>query len=121
MKIVRNILGQLLLFLDWVFSPKPIKRDSQKQADVDQITKNMVLYQFKACPFCIKVRRTIKRLNLKIECREAQKGTEYGNELLENGGSSKVPCLKIINESGTVQWMYESSSIVEFLKTRAAL
>ena len=76
----------------------------------------MVLYQFKTCPFCIKVRRAKKRLSLSIETRDAQKNPQHREQLLEGGGKIKVPCLKTNDEHGNVVWMYGSSQIVQYLQ-----
>ena len=79
--------------------------------------RGLSLYQFYACPFCVKVRRTIHRLNLPVETRDAQNDPGIKAELLQEGGSSKVPCLRIENNEG-IQWMYESSDIVDYLEAR---
>ena len=60
----------------------------------------------------------MKRLNLKIETRNAQAG-EFREELLLMGGKIKVPCLKIEGEDET-SWVYESDAIIAYLETRFA-
>ena len=77
------------------------------------------LYQFKACPFCVKVRRAIKREGLNIETRDAKNNEQYRQELLEQGGKVKVPCLRI-EKNGQVQWLYESNDIIAYLNKVAA-
>ena len=67
MKLIRIILGKIILLLNWVFTPRGIKREAQLQARIDQQTASLKLYQYAACPFCVKVRRAIKRQSLKIE------------------------------------------------------
>ncbi len=116
LKALREGLGRVIVFFDWVFSPKKMKRSEQVQSSVDKETKSLKLYQFYACPFCIKTRRAIKRLNLKIETRNAQSG-QYRAELLAGGGEVKVPCLRI-QQSDKVTWMYESSDIIAYLEQR---
>ncbi len=116
MKIIRTILGNLILFFDALFSPRPISRSEEAQAEIDQKTKNMALYQFKMCPFCVKIRRVIKRQNLKIEIRDALNNELYAKELLEEGGKRQVPALRIIKEDGSKEWLYESSAIKVFLE-----
>ena len=118
MKIVRKIVGSFILFFDWVFTPKSMDRDSETQNRVDEETKSLKLYQFHACPFCVKVRRTIKRLGLTIETRDAKNEGPFRTDLIEKGGKSKVPCLKIEDDKGQDQWMYESSQIVSYLEKR---
>ena len=116
-KIIRAILSPILLFLDWITSPKSMVRAPDKQAQVDQQTQSLELYEFRTCPFCIKVRRAIKKLNLKIQIRDARNNQNYMQELIEKGGQDQVPCLKI-TEGGTVRYLFESSDIVAYLNSR---
>ncbi len=115
-KAMREGLGRLIVLIDWIFSPKKIKRTEAEQADVDQQIVSLKLYQFYACPFCIKTRRTIKRLNLSMETRNAQAG-QFRAELLAGGGEVKVPCLRI-KQGDDITWMYESSDIMAYLDKR---
>jgi glutaredoxin len=119
-KTVRFILGPILLFLDYVTTPKGIRRPAAEQAAVDEKTRNLVLYQFRTCPFCIKTRRAIKRLSLTIEMRDAQHDMQSREELLQGGGKIKVPCLKITDAAGAVSWLYESKSIITYLEQEFA-
>ena len=116
MQIVRKILGSIILFFDWLFTPRGIQRDENSQKSVDQQATKLKLYQFHACPFCVKVRRAMKRHSLNIEQRDAKNDSLYRNELLENGGRIKVPCLRIEDEQGQYTWMYESSNINNYLQ-----
>lgn len=118
MVVVRAVLGALILFFNWVFTPKSIKRDAVEQANVDAQTKMLTLYQFAACPFCVKVRRTMKRSGLNIETRDAKRSEKFKEELLQGGGALKVPCLRIEEDNGGVRWMYESGDIIEYLEGR---
>lgn len=118
MQVVRWLLGRLILTGNFVFSPKSMQRSSEAQTQVDSETANMALYQFPACPFCVKVRRSMKRLNLDIELRDA-KTPAIEAELVEQGGKRKVPCLRI-EENGQVQWLYESNDIIAQLEKRFA-
>jgi glutaredoxin len=115
-KSVREGLGRLIILIDFIFSPKKQQRTESDQEKINEEVKSIKLYQFYACPFCIKTRRAIKRLNLPIETRNAQSG-QYRAELLAGGGEVKVPCLKIESEEG-VQWMYESTDIIQYLEKR---
>jgi len=119
MKLVRWLLGRIILLLDFIFTPRGIKRSADAQARVDEMAKELALYQFKACPFCVKVRRAMKRNGIKVETRDAKNDDNFRQELLEQGGKVKVPCLKI-TENGDVRWMYESGDIVNYLEKRVA-
>ena len=118
MFIVRAILGALILFFNWVFTPKSIKREATEQAEVDAQTKKLALYQYAACPFCVKVRRAMKRNALTIETRDAKRSEQAKEELINGGGQLKVPCLRIEEDNGEVRWMYESGDIINYLEQR---
>jgi len=118
MAIIRLILGKLILLLNWVFTPRSITRDPAQQALIDGQTANLTLYQYQACPFCVKVRRAMKRQGLKIETREVKRNDAAREELLAGGGDLKVPCLRIGEGENGFQWMYESSEIINYLEAR---
>jgi len=114
MNTIRNILGNIIIFFDVITRGKPQQRSENDQRDVDRRSKGLSLYQFRACPFCVKVRRALHHLNVKIELRDA-KTEEFGKELLEQGGKRKVPCLRI--EDDGVQWMYNSKDVIAYLQS----
>lgn len=115
-KALRNGLGMVIVFISWLTNPKPVKRAAAEQADVQAKTKGLALYQRYACPFCVKVRRAIHRLNVDIEIRDI-KNNVYRDELIAQGGRVMVPCLRI-EEGGEVRWLYESNDIIQFLNSR---
>ena len=119
-KPIRWVLGQIIIFIDWVTRPKPLQRSAEEQAEVDSQTKNMALYHFQMCPFCVKTRRQIRRLGLNIENRDARNDPKWNQELIDEGGKYQVPCLKITKDDGSVEWMYESSEINQYLDERYA-
>ncbi len=114
-KPVRWVLGQIIIFIDWLTRSKPVERSAEAQKEIDKQTKDMVLYQFQQCPFCVKTRRTMRRLALKIEKRDARNDPQWNQELIEEGGKYQVPCLKITADDGSVEWMYESTAINQYL------
>jgi len=116
LKLLREGLGRIIVFIDWLFRPKQIQRSNQDQQEVEVQTKNLALYQFYACPFCIKTRRAIRRLNLPIEFRNAQLGSPWRSDLEEKGGKVQVPSLKITDNDGKERWIYESSDIIHYLE-----
>lgn len=118
MKFVRWLLGRIVLTVNFLTRPAAIERSAEEQAAVDGETAKMALYQFDACPFCVKVRRQMTRQALKIELRDAKNNPDIKAELLREGGSPKVPCLRIEKDDGAVQWLYESNDIIAFLKTK---
>ncbi|RAP33742.1 glutaredoxin [Candidatus Marinamargulisbacteria bacterium SCGC AG-410-N11] len=115
MKLIRKSLGSLIVFFNWLFKPKQIKRTHDQQNQINEQVKGLSLYQFHGCPFCVKVRRQIHRLNLPISLRDVNQHQHYRTELLNQGGKVKVPCLRI-EKDNNVQWLYESSDINQFLE-----
>lgn len=118
MAIIRLILGKLILLFNWLFTPRSITRDAEQQALIDGQTSSLILYQYEACPFCVKVRRAIKRQGLKIETRDVKRNDAARKELLAGGGDLKVPCLRIEGGERGFQWMYESKEIIGYLEDR---
>lgn len=118
-KALRIGLGQLVVFADWISRPRKLKRSPEAQAEVERATANLALYQFHACPFCVKVRRTLHRLNLPVQLRDAKHDGEHRQALEQQGGRIKVPCLRI-EENGQSTWLYESKAIIAYLDQRFA-
>ena len=115
-RTLRFILEPFILLWDKLSVPKGVERSAEEQELMDQKTKNLSMYQFESCPFCIKVRRQIKRQSLNIPLLDAQHNQQHREELLNGGGEVKVPCLKIVSDSGEVSWMYESNDIMQYLQ-----
>jgi len=115
-KGVHAIVGPILLTVDWLTTPRGIKRSPDEQQRIDKHTKNLVMYQFFTCPFCIKTRRAIKRLSPNTETRDALKNASSRQQLLEGGGVIQVPCLRITTEDDGVEWLYESNEIIKYLE-----
>ena len=120
MFIIRWVLGRIILLIDFIFTPRSPKRDTQVQSELDTQTKSLSLYQLPACPFCVKVRRDIKRNGLNIELRNINHKNDYREELIREGGKRKVPCLKIAEENGQFTWLYESKEIITYLQRYTA-
>lgn len=116
MNFVRWILGKLVLGYDALTRPKPVTRDAAEQAALDAKTSKFALYQFNACPFCVKVRREMRRHALNIELRDARNDETHKQALIAGGGRFKVPCLQITGENGEATWLYESDDIIAYLK-----
>ncbi|MCU6435616.1 glutathione S-transferase N-terminal domain-containing protein [Undibacterium sp. Jales W-56] len=117
-RFIRTILGPFLLLEEYLMRPKGVERNPAAQRDVDAACAKLALYQFNTCPFCIKVRQAMRRLSLNIELLDAQGSKEHRDTLLAQGGSPKVPCLRITREDGSVQWLYESRDIMAYLDQR---
>ncbi|MCW8963741.1 MAG: glutathione S-transferase N-terminal domain-containing protein [Gammaproteobacteria bacterium] len=117
-KLIRAVSKPLVLIAEKLFNPPPIIREPMVQQGIDRETANMAIYEYRACPFCMKTRRALRRLSLRIELRDALKNAEHKKDLLEQGGKIQVPCLRISSEDGEDTWMYESSDIIQFLEDK---
>lgn len=118
-KALRTGLGNLIIFIDFITRPRKMKRSAKQQAEVEQAAAGLALYQFRACPFCVRTRRTMHRLNVPITLKDAKNNSQDRQTLLEEGGRIKVPCLRIEN-AGEVTWLYESKAIGAYLEDRFA-
>jgi glutaredoxin len=118
-KALRNGLGNLIIFIDFITRPRKMKRPAEQQAAVDKAATDLTLYQFRACPFCVRTRRTLHKLNVPVALKDAKNNQQDRQTLLEQGGKIKVPCLRI-EEAGEVTWLYESKVIGAYLEDRFA-
>ncbi|MDP2135849.1 MAG: glutathione S-transferase N-terminal domain-containing protein [Sulfuritalea sp.] len=119
-KLLRIVLGPFMLLWERLSRPHGVVRTPAAQDAVDRQCRNLVLYQYRTCPFCMKVRREIHRMSLNIAMRDAQQPGTNRDELVLGGGQAKVPCLKITDQSGASEWMYESDRIISYLNGRFA-
>ncbi len=117
---LRTVLGPVMLLKEKLTQPKGLIRPPALQQKVDEQCQSLALYQFQTCPFCIKVRQEIGRLSLDIKRVDAQHEGAGRQALLEGGGQTKVPCLRITDEAGKTQWLYESEKIIAYLQGRFA-
>lgn len=117
-RALRLILTPFMLLSEKMSTPKSVARNDEEQARVAEASKDLALYQFTACPFCIKVRKEIARLGLDIETRDAQHDPQHRADLEAGGGVVKVPCLKIRQDDGSDRWLYESADINAWLQAR---
>ncbi|HCB41575.1 MAG TPA: glutaredoxin [Pseudomonas sp.] len=118
-KALRVVVGQLVVFISFLTRPSPMQREPAAQAAVNEAASALALYQFHGCPFCVKTRRTLRRLNLPVQLRDASGNAEHRETLLREGGKIQVPCLRI-EEDGQTRWLYESSAIGAYLEERFA-
>ena len=117
-KTLRLILTPFMLAWATLATPKGLTRPTDAQQQVNQKCARLALYHFKTCPFCIKVRHEMARLSLPITLRDAQHDPVHRADLLAGGGKVQTPCLRITDDSGAVQWLYESKEIIGYLQQR---
>lgn len=117
-RFLRLVLTPVILLMEKLTTPKAMSRSAEDQAAVDSACKDLALYQFQACPFCVKVRKEIARLGLNIEFRDARNNADHRAELEQGGGRIKTPCLRITHSDGKQEWLYESADINQWLRER---
>ena len=114
-KTLRLILGPFLLLGNWLTQPKGIVRPEAEQRAIDARARSLALYHFPTCPFCLKSRRTMRRLSLNIELRDVRNNETHRAALIAGGGKPQVPCLLITDDNGQHTWLYESDAINAYL------
>jgi glutaredoxin len=117
-RTLRLVLMPFMLLWSRLATPKGIVRTAEDQQEIDQACDKLTLYHFKTCPFCIKVRHEMARLSLPIVLRDAQHDQQHRADLQQGGGKIQTPCLRIADEQGQVQWLYESGDIIKYLQQR---
>lgn len=121
MKLIRWLLGRLILAFDFTFRPRRRVLTAEQKQQQQQGAQDLSLYQYLACPFCVKVRREMRRLDLTIPVRDAKADESSRQQLEQEGGKLKVPCLRIDSNDGESQWLYESNDIIDYLRNRFAI
>jgi glutaredoxin len=114
-RTLRLILTPFMLAGYWLTRPKGVVRSPADQQAVDARTQKLALYHYPTCPFCLKTRRTMQRLSLNIELRDAQHDETLRAALIAGGGKPQVPCLLITDANGQQTWLYESDAINAYL------
>ena len=120
LKLLRWVLGRLILGINRLTLPKPIPRTDAERVALQEAVSGLVLYEFQACPFCVKVRRELHRLGIDLERRDARRVDAFRDQLVSGGGAYKVPCLHIAETASEPVWLYESDDIIDFLRKRYA-
>ena len=85
-KTLRIILGPVMLLKEKLTRPKGIVRSEAAQQSADMQCQNLALYQYKTCPFCMKVRQEMTRLSLNIQRVDAQPPGADRDILTREGG-----------------------------------
>ncbi len=114
MFVIRWLLGRIILLLNVIFSPKFKNHPADVRKQIESILAGTSLYQYPACPFCVKVRRAMKSQGIVLPLVNVKSDAMAKQQLIEHGGRLMVPCLRMETEQG-VNWMYESSDIIAHL------
>ena len=79
-------------------------------------TTQYSLYYYDTCPFCMRVLHALPKVKVEVELRNIMRDRNHRQDLINGGGRSTVPCLRI-DQGGDTQWMYESMDIIRFLQS----
>ncbi len=74
------------------------------------MAQELLLYQYKACPYCRRVLRFMQQHDIEIPLRDTLFDRSARAELIEAGGKGQVPALMIDD-----QVLYESSDIIAWM------
>ena len=77
-KFIREALGRIIILIDLITRPRKQKRSPEAQAKVEAELNSYSLYQFYACPFCIKTRRALHRLTYRCKSAMPKKAHSTG-------------------------------------------
>ncbi len=79
------------------------------------MSTGLSLYHFDSCPYCARVRRALRDLELDVELEDIHRDPSAQADLVAATGRQTVPVLHVAD--GDV-WMPESGDIVRFLYER---
>ena len=77
-------------------------------------SRELLLYKFDTCPYCVRVFRALDSLGLDVPMKDTRKDPEARRGLVEQTGRTQVPCLFIDGVP-----FFESNDIVNWLKAYA--
>jgi glutaredoxin len=75
------------------------------------MNKELTLYYFDTCPFCIRVLRYLEGRGISIPMKNTMQDASAREELMQIGGKTQVPCLVIDGQP-----LYESADIVSWFE-----
>ena len=96
----------------------PVRRPPEEQRAVDAACRELTLYHYPSCPYCLVVRRALRRGALNVRSLNIHRDPEAAAELVAKGGRAQVPCLRIAPAEGGERWLYESADIIRYLQKR---
>ena len=90
-KLVRNVLGAVIVLLDRVSRPRALQRSPADQQRVQSAMDGLSLYQLRACPFCVKPVVPFIHSGLILSCVISTKTVSIENSFSRVEGKSKCP------------------------------
>lgn len=117
MTVSRQLKGVTLGVINRILPAKPLEWSQEQRSLIDRESRRMQLYFCRRCPSSVQVRRSCDRFGLHMVEKDVGRVNSYRNELINGGGQSRVPCLRLDLDNKTT-WLYGHRSIVEYLETR---
>lgn len=117
MSVVRYFKGKALAFAYQLFPVRPLARSGMEKDSLERESRKMQLYFCHDCPSSLMIQRYCQRLGLRVVKKNVAQVIRYRNELINGGGQSRVPCLRV-EEEGNVYWLYSREKIKRFLAQR---
>lgn len=77
--------------------------------------RELVLYKYDTCPYCLRVLRALDELGLEVTLRDTMRDAGARDALVAATGRTQVPCLFIDGQP-----LFESADIVAWLRAHAA-
>lgn len=81
---------------------------------MSEANESYQLYKTDLCGFCYRVRSFFDANGIEVPMRDVNKEPEAFRELLQGGGRTTVPCLRI-QRGEEVEWMFESADIMRYV------
>ncbi len=75
------------------------------------------LFKTDLCGFCYRVRGFLEQHGIEMPLRDINQDPEAFRQLLQGGGRTTVPCLRI-QRGDDVEWMFESMDIMRYIAAR---
>ena len=117
MNLTRHLKAKTLSLVDQLVPVKPVERPQEQQSLLNRESRRMHLYYCRSCPSSITVKRNFERAGLHPVEKDVERVDAYRNELVNGGGESRVPCLRVCGHDGD-KWIYSPEAIIGYLEQR---
>ncbi|MBM94998.1 MAG: glutaredoxin [Oceanospirillaceae bacterium] len=117
MSVSQQLKGLAFDWADRIIPVKPVERSAREQNSIDRESRRMQLYFSRHCPSAVAVRRHCQKLGLRIVEKDVDRVDCFRNELINGGGASLVPCMRVEAKENT-QWLYGEEAIVSYVDSR---
>lgn len=117
MNVSQHLKGLAFDWADRVIPIKPVPRSNREQHSMNRESRRLQLYYSRYCPSALVVRRHCLKLGLKVVEKDVDRVDCFRNELVNGGGASVVPCLRVEGKAET-NWLYGEQAILSYVNSR---